>query len=164
MSNTDIVRLYYPCDGLRSVLDVRYCHFSDTCRVSVRFVGQYLTSRALLRPSHGYYNLTISMLLTNPLRQPPSLTLVSSSNSRFDYTSSKFTEHHCFASATKLKLLQKRSMNRSQGGRNFNYREQCNSREDSETTFCLEENDGCVYPHGNTDNGDTIFKVLQTYV
>ena len=29
---------------------------------------QYLTSRALLRPSRGYYNLTISVLLTNPLR------------------------------------------------------------------------------------------------
>ena len=29
---------------------------------------QYFTSRALLRPSRGYYNLTISVLLTNPLR------------------------------------------------------------------------------------------------
>ena len=38
MSNTDIVRLYYPCDGLRSALDVRYCRCSDRCRVSARFV------------------------------------------------------------------------------------------------------------------------------
>ena len=29
---------------------------------------QYLTSRALLRQSRGYYNLTTSVLLTNPLR------------------------------------------------------------------------------------------------
>ena len=38
MSNTDIVRLQYPCDGLRSALDVRYCRCSDRCRVSFRFV------------------------------------------------------------------------------------------------------------------------------
>ena len=31
-------RLWYPCDGLRSALDVRYCRCSDRCRVSVRFV------------------------------------------------------------------------------------------------------------------------------
>ena len=38
MSNTDIVRLYYPRDGLRSALDVRYCRCSHRCRVGVRSV------------------------------------------------------------------------------------------------------------------------------
>ena len=38
MSNKDIARLLYPCDGLRSALVVRYCRCSDRCRISVRFV------------------------------------------------------------------------------------------------------------------------------
>ena len=38
MSNTDVVRLKYPRDCLRSALDVRYCRCSDRCRVSVRCV------------------------------------------------------------------------------------------------------------------------------
>ena len=38
MSNTDIVGLQYPRDGLRSAFDVRYCRCSDRCRVSVRSV------------------------------------------------------------------------------------------------------------------------------
>ena len=37
-SNTDILRLLYPCDGHKSALDVWYCLCSNRCRVGVRFV------------------------------------------------------------------------------------------------------------------------------
>ena len=58
---TPVTTATLPYYTLKSLIEVAVYKDNRVCR-------HYLTSRALLRQSRGYYNLTTSVLLTNPLR------------------------------------------------------------------------------------------------
>ena len=73
---------------------------------------QYLTSRALLRPSRGYYNLTISVLLTNPLRLRQLLTNVKDKDEPNDRQGAVYKIKRCDYQATYI----------GETGRNLNTR------------------------------------------